>query len=183
MKKTLFVFVAVAAICISLSACQKTDIEAQNCNSEFENSPIDSFYENLEPGNSTMEMNIIANSWGYAWECETRSAAEWLKEQLPLQADRELVDAYIAGAEQQIRLMEIMAIYPVTDLELPQDEREMSSGTLKNVMRAEMHQQLWRDTFNQLLKVAPGTGGTDAYNFKFNAASAQLELDAALSES
>lgn len=67
-------------------------------------------------------MNAVADSWAGAWEAECRNVAKWLKGQLPLQEDQALVDAYIAAAEGQSSRMDVMAIYPIADLSVPQDE-------------------------------------------------------------
>lgn len=66
-----------------------------------EANPIDRFFENVDAGSSTAEMNAVADSWAGAWEAECRNVAKWLKGQLPLQEDQALVDAYIAAAEGQ----------------------------------------------------------------------------------
>lgn len=88
-----------------------------------EANPIDRFFEGVDVGSSTAEMNAVADSWAGAWESECRNAAKWLKGQLPLQEDQALVDAYIASAEEQSARMDIMAIYPIADLTLPQTDR------------------------------------------------------------
>ena len=75
-----------------------------------EANPIDRFFEGVDVGSSTAEMNAVADSWAGAWESECRNAAKWLKGQLPLQEDQALVDAYIASAEEQSARMDIMAI-------------------------------------------------------------------------
>ena len=95
-----------------------------------EANPIDRFFEGVDVGSSTAEMNAVADSWAGAWESECRNAAKWLKGQLPLQEDRALVDAYIASAEEQSARMDIMAIYPIADLTLPQTDRSASSGAV-----------------------------------------------------
>ena len=58
-----------------------------------EANPIDRFFEGVDVGSSTAEMNAVADSWAGAWESECRNAAKWLKGQLPLQEDQALVDA------------------------------------------------------------------------------------------
>ena len=88
-----------------------------------EANPIDRFFEGVDVGSSTAEMNAVADSWAGAWEAECRNVAKWLKEQLPLQEDQALVDAYIAAAEGQSARMDVMAIYPIADLSVPQDDR------------------------------------------------------------
>lgn len=130
-------------------------------------------------------MNAVADSWAGAWESECRNVAKWLKEQLPLQEDQALVDAYIASAEEQSARMDIMAIYPIADLTLPQTDRSASSGSLRGVLWAGAHQQVWKDTFYQLLYVAPDyAGGVDSavsYQFLFDVEAAQTQLDSLLS--
>ena len=75
-----------------------------------EANPIDRFFEGVDVGSSTAEMNAVADSWAGAWKSECRNVAKWLKGQLPLQEDQALVDAYIASAEEQSARMDIMAI-------------------------------------------------------------------------
>ena len=141
-----------------------------------EANPIDRFFEGVDVGSSTAEMNAVA---------ECRNAAKWLKGQLPLQEDQALVDAYIASAEEQSARMDIMAIYPIADLTLPQTDRSASSGSLRGVLWAGAHQQVWKDTFYQLLYVAPDyAGGVDSavsYQFLFDVEAAQTQLDSLLS--
>ena len=131
-----------------------------------EANPIDRFFENVDAGSSTAEMNAVADSWAGAWEAECRNVAKWLKGQLPLQEDQALVDAYIAAAEGQ-------------------DDRANSSGSLRGVLWAGAHQQIWKDTFYQLLYVAPDyAGGLDSavsYQFLFDTAAAQAQLDSLFS--
>ena len=150
-----------------------------------EANPIDRFIEGVDVGSSTAEMNAVADSWAGAWESECRNAAKWLKGQLPLQEDQALVDAYIASAEEQSARMDIMAIYPIADLTLPQTDRSASSGSLRGVLWAGAHQQIWKDTFYQLLYVAPDyAGGLDSavsYQFLFDTAAAQAQLDSLFS--
>ena len=138
-----------------------------------EANPIDRFFEGVDVGSSTAEMNAVADSWAGAWESECRNVAKWLKEQLPLQEDQALVDAYIASAEEQSARMDIMA------------DRSASSGSLRGVLWAGAHQQVWKDTFYQLLYVAPDyAGGVDSavsYQFLFDVEAAQTQLDSLLS--
>lgn len=101
-----------------------------------EANPIDRFFENVDASSSTAEMNAVADSWAGAWEAECRNVAKWLKGQLPLQEDQALVDAYIAAAEGQSSRMDVMAIYPIADLSVPQDDRANSSGSLRGVLWA-----------------------------------------------
>ena len=150
-----------------------------------EANPIDRFFENVDASSSTAEMNAVADSWAGAWEAECRNVAKWLKGQLPLQEDQALVDAYIAAAEGQSSRMDVMAIYPIADLTLPQTDRSASSGSLRGVLWAGAHQQIWKDTFYQLLYVAPDyAGGLDSavsYQFLFDVEAAQTQLDSLLS--
>ena len=196
----------IAALCLlfvlSLTACGNSDaalrqenealrqqilaLEAERDNLAKENkNPIDRFFEGVDVGSSTAEMNAVADSWAGAWESECRNAAKWLKGQLPLQEDQALVDAYIASAEEQSARMDIMAIYPIADLTLPQTDRSASSGSLRGVLWAGAHQQVWKDTFYQLLYVAPDyAGGVDSavsYQFLFDVEAAQTQLDSLLS--
>ena len=138
-----------------------------------ENNPIDRFYDTVETDGSTASMNAVAYSWANAWESETRNLAEQLKSQLPLAEDRDLVDAYMSAVEEQIDRMNIMAIYQVSDLEMPQEERPASSGTLRGVLWAGSQAELWRDTFYQLYWVLPYSGDD---MFLFDPEAVNLEL-------
>lgn len=148
--------------------------------------PIDRFFDGADAGNNTAEMNFFANTWADAWEAEARAAAEWLKGQLLLEEDRALVDAYVAAAEDQSARMRVMSIYPSAALDVPQEVRAGYSGTLCGVLEAGGRQQLWRDTFYQLLYAAPeydGTLSSGSYVFQFDADAAQRAIDDAFSES
>ena len=178
---------------------QVAALEAENENLKAENAalddtapesgdeeanPIDRFFDGLDIGSSTAEMDFVAGSWANAWEAECRNVAEWLKKQLPRQEDQDLVDAYISSAEEQSARMDIMAIYPIADLSVPQDDRANSSGSLRGVLWAGAYQQLWKDTFYQLLYVAPDyAGGMDSavsYQFVFDPDAMQAQLDETL---
>ena len=149
-----------------------------------EANPIDRFFDGVDIGSSTAEMDFVAGSWASAWEAECRNVAEWLKKQLPRQEDQDLVDAYIASAEEQVSRMNIMAIYSIADLTVPQTDRAASSGSLRGVLWAGAYQQLWKDTFYQLLYVAPDyAGGLDSavsYQFIFDPDAMQAQLDEVL---
>ena len=98
--------------------------------------------------------------------------------------DKDLVDAYIAAAEAQADRMNVMAIYPIADLTVPQTDRAATSGTLRGVLWAGAYQQIWKDTFYQLLYIAPdyadGTDSASSYEFVFDADTMQSQLDEAL---
>ena len=178
---------------------QVAALEAENENLKAENAalddtapesgdeeanPIDRFFDGLDIGSSTAEMDFVAGSWANAWEAKCRNVAEWLKKQLPRQEDQDLVDAYISSAEEQVSRMNIMAIYSIADLTVPQADRAASSGSLRGVLWAGAYQQLWKDTFYQLLYVAPDyAGGMDSavsYQFVFDPDAMQAQLDEAL---
>ena len=178
---------------------QVAALEAENENLKAENAalddtapesgdeeanPIDRFFDGVDIGSSTAEMDFVAGSWANAWEAECRNVAAWLKEQLPLQEDKDLVDAYIAAAEAQVDRMNVMAIYPIADLTVPQTDRVATSGTLRGVLWAGAYQQIWKDTFYQLLYIAPdyadGTDSASSYEFVFDADTMQSQLDEAL---
>ena len=144
-----------------------------------EENPIDAFYGAKDSWDTTMEMNSIAARWANAWEAEARNAAQWLKGQLPLAEDRDIVDGYLAGTEEQIRRMDVMAVFGCADLNLPFEERMRSSGSIRSVFWSGAYQRLWRDTFYQLLSVAPEAGltGESGYQFAFDAQAAQAALD------
>ena len=178
---------------------QVAALEAENENLKAENAalddtapesgdeeanPIDRFFDGADIGSSTAEMDFVADSWANAWEAECRNVAEWLKEQLPLQEDQDLIDAYVAAVDEQADRMNIMAIYPIADLTIPQADRAASSGSLRGVLWAGAYNQLWKDTFYQLLYVAPDyTDGTDSavsYQFIFDPDAMQAQLDETL---
>ncbi len=178
---------------------QVAALEAENENLKAENAalddtapesgdeeanPIDRFFDGVDIGSSTAEMDFVADSWANAWEAECRNVAEWLKKQLPRQEDQDLVDAYISSAEEQVSRMNIMAIYSIADLTVPQTDRAASSGSLRGVLWAGAYQQLWKDTFYQLLYVAPDyAGGMDSavsYQFVFDPDAMQAQLDETL---
>ena len=208
MKKTIFALALL--VVLSLTACgtsnsaalqqenedlrqQIAALESENAalndtapeSGDEESNPIDRFFDSVDSGSSTVEMDLVADSWAGAWEAECRNVAAWLKEQLPLQEDKDLVDAYIAAAEAQADRMNVMAIYPIADLTIPQTDRVATSGTLRGVLWAGAYQQIWKDTFYQLLYVAPDyAGGLDSavsYQFLFDTAAAQAQLDSLFS--
>lgn len=162
------------------------EMNIENNLSSYENqktNPIDSFFENIEIGSSTSEMNLIANTWANAWKEETYHVAEWLKEQLIRQEDKTLVDTYISTTENQASRLTTMSLYPIADLELPQEERITSSGTLQGVLLAGSYQQLWKDTFYQLIYVAPEYDGTvenGSYTFYFDSGKMQEKINDAI---
>lgn len=178
---------------------QVVALEAENENLKAENAalddtapesgdeeanPIDHFFDGVDIGSSTAEMDFVAGSWANAWEAECRNVAKWLKKQLPRQEDQDLVDAYISSAAEQVSRMNIMAIYSIADLTVPQADRAASSGSLRGVLWAGAYQQLWKDTFYQLLYVAPDyAGGMDSavsYQFVFDPDAMQAQLDETL---
>ena len=178
---------------------QVAALEAENENLKAENAalddtapesgdeeanPIDRFFDGVDIGSSTAEMDFVAGSWANAWEAECRNVAKWPKKQLPRQEDQDLVDAYISSAEEQVSRMNIMAIYYIADLTVPQANRAASSGSLRGVLWAGAYQQLWKDTFYQLLYVAPDyAGGMDSavsYQFVFDPDAMQAQLDETL---
>ena len=103
----------------------------------------------------TASMNAQNESWADAWEAEARGLADQLKSHLPLQEDRDLVDAYLNAVEEQVQRGQIMAIYPIADLELSQEERYLVSGTLRMILIPGQRIRAWRDAFYQLLSFLP----------------------------
>lgn len=158
----------------------QTELELEQLRGEEisrENNPIDRFYDSVETSGSTYEMAGVAGVQGDAWEVEARNLAEQLKAQLYFQEDLDLVDAYLATAEKQVEYMCWMAMYPVSDLEVPQADRLMFSGTLVKVLWPQARAEIWRDTFFQLYRATPGSVIDDDYAFIFDAEAAQQELD------
>lgn len=123
--------------------------------SERDDNPIDQFYRSVDEDGSTAAMNAVSVSWGDAWEAEARGLADQLKSHLPLQEDRDLVDAYLTAVEEQVRRGQTMAIYPIADLELSQEERYLVSGTLREILIPGQRIRAWRDAFYQLLSFMP----------------------------
>lgn len=75
--------------------------------------------------------------------------------------------------------MDVMAVFGCADLNLPFEERIRSSGSIRSVLWSGAYQCLWRDTFYQLLSVAPEAGltGESGYQFAFDAQAAQAAPD------
>lgn len=134
--------------------------------------PIDPFYDkaNMESGGSTIALSAVACGRAGAWALEALNAAEQLKAQLHFQEDRDLVDAYIAAAEEQAGRLDIMAIYPVSDLKTPYPERVETSGSMRSMLWGERWADIWRDTFYQLYWVMPDSleGSGPNYTFVFD---------------
>lgn len=136
------------------------------------NNPIDPFYDevDMESDGSTFAMAVVSGFRANAWEAEARNAAEQLKTWLPLQEDRDLVDAYVAAVEEQAGRLEVMAIYPVSDLKTPYPERIETSGSLRSILWGERRADIWRDTFYQLYWIIPDSPvGSGNYTFVFDA--------------
>lgn len=141
--------------------------------SERDDNPIDQFYRSVEDDGSTASMNAVSVSWANAWEAEARGLADQLKSHLPLQEDRDLVDAYLTAVEEQVRRGKIMAIYPIADLELSQEERYLVSGTLRQILIPGQRIRAWRDAFYQLLSFMPEVWDD---SFLFDPEAVRLEL-------
>jgi len=149
--------------------------EQQNTGEEAD--PITSFFETVECDGSTVSMNIVAGSKADAWESEARHLVEELKDQLPLQEDRDLVDAYLHAVEEQVERMNIIAVYPVSDVSIPYPDRLNTSGTLRGVLWAGSRSKLWQDTFSQLCFALPDY---QDYTYLFDAGRTEQELAEAL---
>ncbi len=149
--------------------------EQQNTGEEAD--PITSFFETVECDGSTISMNIVAGSKADAWESEALHLAEELKDQLPLQEDRDLVDAYLHAVEEQVERMNIIAVYPVSDVSIPYPDRLNTSGTLRGVLWAGSRSKLWQDTFSQLCFALPDY---QDYTYLFDAGRTEQELAEAL---
>ncbi|MDE7042541.1 MAG: hypothetical protein K2P10_07085 [Oscillospiraceae bacterium] len=142
-----------------------------------ETDPITSFFETVECDGSTVSMNIVAGSKADAWESEARHLAEELKDQLPLQEDRDLVDAYLHAVEEQVERMNIIAVYPVSDVSIPCPDRLNTTGTLRGVLWAGSRSKLWQDAFNQLRFALPDY---QEYIYLFDTEKTEQELAEAL---
>ena len=158
-----------AALRAKLEQLEKSKISE----SEREDNPIDQFYRSVEDDGSTASMNAVSVSWANAWEAEARGLADQLKSHLPLQEDRDLMDAYLTAVEEQVRRGKIMAIYPIADLELSQEERYLVSGTLREILIPGQRIRAWRDAFYQLLSFMPEVWDD---RFLFDPEAVRLEL-------
>ena len=68
------------------------------------------------------------------------------------------MDGYLNAVEEQVQRGQIMAIYPIADLELSQEERYLVSGTLRMILIPGQRIRAWRDAFYQLLSFLPESG-------------------------
>jgi hypothetical protein len=139
--------------------------------------PITSFFAAVECDGSTVSMNIVAGTQAEAWEAEARHLAEELKIQLPLQEDRDLIDAYLYAVEEQVERMDVIAVYPVSDVSIPYPDRLSTSGTMRGVLWAGSRSKLWQDAFTQLRFALPDC---QDYTYLFDAGTAEQELAEAL---
>ena len=95
-------------------------------------------------------------------------------------------EGLVQGTAETARLTAIQTNYvgKVADLTVPQTDRVATSGTLRGVLWAGAYQQIWKDTFYQLLYIAPdyadGTDSASSYEFVFDADTMQSQLDEAL---
>ena len=121
--------------------------------------PITSFFAAVECDGSTVSMNIVAGTQAEAWEAEARHLAEELKIQLPLQEDRDLIDAYLYAVEEQVERMDVIAVY------------------MRGVLWAGSRSKLWQDAFTQLRFALPDC---QDYTYLFDAGTAEQELAEAL---
>lgn len=138
-----------------------------------EENPIDTFFDGVETDGATAALDVVASCRADAWQAEAKNMARILKSQLPLPEDQNLVDAYITAAQEQVDRMNVMAIYPISDLTVSQQDRVMTSGTLRGVLWAGSRARVWRDTFEQLRTASPDT----LYTFTFDSNAAQTQLD------
>ena len=145
---------------------------AQTGSDQEEENPIDTFYDGVDSDGPTAVLDAVAGCRADAWQAEVQNLARVLKSQLPLPEDQELVDAYVTAAQEQVERMNVMAIYPISDLTLSQQDRVMTSGTLRGVLWAGSRARIWRDTFYQLQAASP-----DSYTFTFDPSAAQAQLD------
>ena len=65
---------------------ENSDLKAENTalddtapeSGDEESNPIDRFFDSVDSGSSTVEMDLVADSWAGAWEAECRNVAAWL---------------------------------------------------------------------------------------------------------
>lgn len=158
----------------------QTELEQTRGNPDWisrENNPISHFYRSVEDNGTTAGMSAVNASCAAAWETEARNLAEQLKAQLYFQEDRDLVDAYIATAEKQVEYMDQMAMYPVSDLRVPQANRLSTAGTLVHVFWPGARAGIWSDIFFQIYGIMPESVAVVHYTFIFDAEAARLELE------
>jgi hypothetical protein len=159
-----------------LDAQQGADADTPDPVDPLAEDPIDAFYAGVETNGSTVALSFVAECRENAWRAEVEHLAQQIKAQLPLEEDKDLVEEYLSAAEEQTQRMNVMAIYPISDLTGPQNERVMSSGTQRGILWPEARASVWQDTFWQLSAVNP----SGEYTFLFSTDAAQQELDAAL---
>ena len=145
---------------------------SQGDSAQEQGNPIDTFYDGVDSDGPTAVLDAVAGCRADAWQAEVQNLARVLKSQLPLPEDQGLVDAYVTAAQEQVERMNVMAIYPIADLTLSQQNRVMTSGTLRGVLWAGSRARIWRDTFYQLQAASP-----DSYTFTFDPSAAQAQLD------
>lgn len=83
-----------------------------------------------------------------------------------------------------MKVSRILIGFLTAALDVPQEVRAGYSGSLCGVLEAGGRQQLWRDTFYQLLCAAPEYDGTlsgGSYVFQFRADDAQRAINDAFS--
>lgn len=150
-----------------------------------ETNPIDAFYDSIDTTNmNTIEMNTVAMCRANSWAEELNHLGEVIKAALPLQEDRDLVDAYITAANgEQLDRMSIMTLFVCSDLYTPQEDRVMTAGTLRGVLWGENAARVNRDAFYELRQVDPASYWEGGYEFAFDEAEAQVHLDGMMPES
>ena len=171
MKKVIFSL----SFLLLLTACGREEKDNQIAVLQTENAAYQEQISALD--GSTVSMNIVAGTQAEAWEAEARHLAEELKIQLPLQEDRDLIDAYLYAVEEQVERMDVIAVYPVSDVSIPNPDRLSTSGTMRGVLWAGSRSKLWQDAFTQLRFALPDC---QDYTYLFDAGTAEQELAEAL---
>ena len=168
---------------------ENSDLKNENYNLRArakKDNPIDLFFDSVDDSNfCNANLNVLGEEQADAWEAECRNVAEWLKNQLPRQDERELVDVYMSAAGEQLQRLACMSVWGVVDdLTLPMNEQ--TSGNLSILYSASARHQSWKSTFYQLLYAAPHYDGTanseSTYQFLFDADVEQTRLDSILTQ-
>lgn len=148
-----------------------------------ESNPIDTFFDKspYASDDTTAVMAYVAEERQTAWKAELDHLADAIKAGLTFDADKQLVDSYVAAAEEQAKKMQDLTLFVCGDTAAAPQERINTAGTIRSVLWGQSGAQIYRDTFFQLMNASPYSqeGG---YEYSFNASAVQAEMDAKLSQ-